>query len=336
MLGLLVLSLLGLSGCGGGSARVQSRSVDIGGASFGDLQAGWHTDFDRSLVSGSEFRSGGPGKDGIPALTRRHVASVRATTYLEPREPVIELELGGTARAYPLQILVWHEIVNDELAGTPVAVTFCPLCNTAIAFDRRVGGRTLDFGTTGNLRNSDLVMFDRATESWWQQFDGRALVGRLAGSRLTQLPARIVSWRDFRSAHPDGDVLTRETGYSRDYGHNPYPGYDDAKSPPFFPVSRTDRRLPPKARVVLVELGGRSAAVPLTALAHGPVTVSLAGHRLLVRRTGAAASALDAGEVAAGAAVPSVAVTELGRPVAFDTPFWFAVAAFRPHVVLAR
>src|SRR5438128_7946001 len=170
------------------------------------LTAGWKTDFSRHLVPLSQFQSGGPGKDGIPALDHPRFAPASAIDWLASREPVIELAVGRDVRAYPLQILVWHEIVNDRVGGIPVAVTFCPLCNTAIVFDRRVGGRTLSFGTTGNLRNSDLVMYDRQTESWWQQFGGEAIVGRYTGSRLAQLPARVVAWSAFRRAHPDGRV----------------------------------------------------------------------------------------------------------------------------------
>ena len=177
-----------------------------------ELTAGWRTDFSRHSVPFGEIGSGGPGKDGIPAIDHPHFAPADRVDFLRPREPVIELTARGETRGYPLQILIWHEIANDDIRGVPVAVTFCPLCNTAIAFDRRVGGRTLDFGTTGNLRNSDLVMYDRRTESWWQQFGGEAIVGRYTGTRLRQLPTRIVSWAEFRRRDPNELVLSRQTG----------------------------------------------------------------------------------------------------------------------------
>jgi hypothetical protein len=241
-------------------------------------------------------------------------------------------------RAYPLQILIWHEIVNDRVGGVPVAVTFCPLCNTAIAFDRRVSERTLSFGTTGNLRNSDLVMYDRQTESWWQQFGGQALVGRLAGTRLRQLPARIVAWREFARRYPHGLVLTRDTGFSRPYGQNPYGGYDDASRPPFFPAAHgNDRRLQPKDRVVFLERGRDAAVVPFSVLQRKRfVRVTVGGHRLVVRWRGGVASALDSGLIPRGRDVGAASVTEDGKPVVFDEPFWFAVAAFRPHVRIVR
>jgi hypothetical protein len=300
---------------------------------------GWRTDFRRHSVPLREFMSGGPPKDGIPAVDRPRFVSVReAGGFLEPREPVIELMVEGETRAYPLQILVWHEIVNDEIGGVPVAVTFCPLCNTSIVFDRRVVGGTLDFGTTGKLRNADLVMYDRQTESWWQQIGGEGVAGRYTGERLRQLPARIVAWREFAREHEDGRVLSRETGHDRPYGRNPYEGYDDVSSPPFFPAENLDDdRLSPKERVVFVETRGEAVAVPYSTLARRKtVQVELNGRELVVRWRGGVASALDADAVAGGRDVGAAEVTEGGKPVAFSEPFWFAVAAFRPDVRIVR
>ena len=152
-------------------------------------QEGWtKTDFSKSRVSWLEIVSGGPPKDGIPSIDNPIFKAVAGDKELTPRDPVIELAIGGDARAYPLRILIWHEIVNDTVAGVPVTVTYCPLCNSAIVFDRRVPPHVLDFGTTGKLRNSDLVMYDRQTESWWQQFTGEAIVGALTGTQLKLLP----------------------------------------------------------------------------------------------------------------------------------------------------
>ncbi|MDP8911049.1 MAG: DUF3179 domain-containing protein, partial [Actinomycetota bacterium] len=196
--------------------------------------AGWKTDFRRASVDLAEFTGGGPPKDGIPPIDEPGYESIEAARgWLSEPSPVIALVVDGRARAYPLAILIWHEIVNDTLGDEPVVVTFCPLCNTALVFERTLDGTVYDFGTTGNLRFSDLVMYDRQTESWWQQATGEAVVGELTGKRLTFLPAQIVSLADFAAAHPDGDVLSRETGHSRDYGRNPYPGYDEAGERPF-------------------------------------------------------------------------------------------------------
>ena len=175
---------------------------------------GWETDFSRHSVPYSEIISGGPPPDGIPPIDDpKFVSPEDADRWLTGQEPVIALEIDGDARAYPLQIMIWHEIVNDVVGDVPVTVTFCPLCNSAIVFDRRLDGVTYDFGTSGNLRNSDLIMWDRQTESWWQQLTGEAIVGELTGKVLTFLPAPIVSWEDFKAANTGSKVLSRSTGF---------------------------------------------------------------------------------------------------------------------------
>jgi hypothetical protein len=181
-------------------------------------------------------------------------------------------------------------------------------------------------------------MYDRQTESWWQQFGGAGLVGRYAGARLTQLPARIVAWSELRAAHPRALVLDRDTGHSRPYGQNPYAGYDSVDSSPFFHTrNSTDTRLLPKERVVYVERGPESAVVPFSTLARRRVVrVRVGGHDLTVRAAGKAASALDDVAIADGRLVTAATVTENGRAVPFDEPFWFAVAAFRPDARIVR
>ena len=161
--------------------------------------AAWpNTNFEIRSVEMDEIQSGGPPKDGIPPLDApTFVSGAEASGWLDPREPVIVVSIAGGTKAYPIQILTWHEIVNDEIGGTPVSVTFCPLCNATIVFDRRLDGTVYDFGTTGKLRKSDLVMYDRQTESWWQQFSGEAIVGKLTGKILRRLPASITAFRTF-------------------------------------------------------------------------------------------------------------------------------------------
>ncbi|MEJ7803726.1 MAG: DUF3179 domain-containing (seleno)protein [Candidatus Limnocylindria bacterium] len=156
---------------------------------------GWATDFSRHEVALDEFLSGGPGKGGIPAIDDPEFAEIPSIDWLEDQEPVIMLGVDDEWRAYPIQILIWHEIVNDTIAGVPVTVTFCPLCHTAVTFDRTVDGQVLDFGVSGNLRHSDLVMYDRQTESWWQQATGRGIVGEFSGTALEFLPSQLVSAR---------------------------------------------------------------------------------------------------------------------------------------------
>ena len=257
--------------------------------------AGWSTDFSRHDVALDEIISGGPGKDGIPAIDEPQFEAVESVGWLEPQEPVIAVGVGGDWRAYPIQILVWHEIVNDTLADAPVTITFCPLCHTAIAFDRRVGDRVLDFGTTGNLRFSDLVMYDRQTESWWQQATGEAIVGVLTGTRLPFVPSQIVSLGDFATSQPEGIVLSRDTGHSREYGRNPYVGYDTVDQNPFLFRGVIDGRLSPMERVVTVSIAGEAVAYPYSEVAKMEVVHDeVGGTPIVVFWQAGVSSALDA------------------------------------------
>ncbi len=286
------------AGCGGGGA-VQGGSPP-GGEAPRVSTDGWKTDFSRRSVALSEFRSGGPPRDGIPPIDEPKVVDqADAGRWLADREPVLVVEVAGRARAYPVQILVWHEIVNDELGGRPIAATFCPLCNSSVVFDRRLDGRKLSFGTTGNLRKSDLVMWDRQTESWWQQFSGEALVGELMGKQLEILPSQTLSWEDFRQKFPEGDVLSRDTGFDRDYGRNPYEGYDRPDEQPFLFEGETDDRLPAKERVAAVFVGKDSAVVPFSRLREDPIAeLRVGGTPVVVLFKGGVASALDEARIA--------------------------------------
>jgi hypothetical protein len=207
--------------------------------------------------------------------------------------------------------MTWHEIVNDTLNGIPVLVTFCPLCNSAIAFERTLSGQVLDFGITGNLRQSDLIMYDRQTQTWWQQITGEAIVGDLAGTKLRFLPATIVSWQDFKIAFPSGRVLNRDTGHGRPYGQNPYYGYDRADSSPLplFFKGAPDGRLLPKERVVAVTIGGKDVAFPFRRLAQELAgNYSLEGRDLVVLYEPTTRSALDSDLMREGRAIGSAGV----------------------------
>ena len=209
------------------------------------------TDFAKTAVDLSEIMSGGPPKDGIPAIDAPKFTAL-SNVDIPETEPVIGLLLGGEARAYPLRVLMWHEIANDEIGGVPVAVTYCPLCNAAVVFDRRVGDRVLDFGTTGKLRHSDLVMYDRQTESWWQQFEGRAIVGELTGTRLKIIPARLESLASFAARAPEGKVLVPNNPEARNYGLTPYSGYD-LSGAPFLYRGEFPKNVMPLDRVVRID-----------------------------------------------------------------------------------
>jgi hypothetical protein len=270
------------------------------------------TDFSKRTVELAEIESGGPPKDGIPAIDRpRFVGTPAARAWLKPKEPVIVLRMETDVRAYPLQILMYHEIVNDTVSGVPVAVTFCPLCNASIVFERRAADRVLDFGTTGRLRYSDLVMYDRQTESWWQQFTGKGIVGHYAGTELKRLPSEIVAFEDFMAAHPTGLVLSRETGHSRPYGRNPYTGYDRIDQSPFLFTGKKDHRLPPMERVLSLSAGGKHRLYPLTLLeAHPVANGELSGLPYVVFSKGGMASPLDSGRIEAGRPIPAATAFE--------------------------
>jgi hypothetical protein len=272
----------------------------------------WQTDFTKHTVPLDEIVPGGPPKDGIPAIDKPNFVSVaEADEWLSRREPIVVVAVGQEAKAYPLQILIWHEIVNDVVGDLPVTVTYCPLCNTALAFDRRLDGLLLDFGTTGRLRHSDLVMYDRQTETWWQQATGEGIVGTYSGRDLTFVGAPTVSWDTFKRQYPEGLVLSRETGHQRPYGRNPYAGYDNPGGGPFSRFFRRapDDRLPAMERVVAVQLGDVSAAFPFSVLAKRRVMHDdLDGGSIVVFWAPGTSSALDAAEIASGRDVGSTGV----------------------------
>ncbi len=283
------------------------------------------TDFDRTSVqSWTEILSGGPPKDGIPALDKPAFIAVSQEKRIAPSEPVMVLELENTRpRAYPIRYLTWHEIVNDVVGGVPVAVTFCPLCNSAVIFDRRVAQGTLRFGVSGKLRNSDMIMFDRQTESWWQQAVGEAIVGDLTGTRLRTLPGWMESWQAFRTRNPGGLVMD-QPAQSRDYGRNPYAGYDSLKRPFLYNGAPPPHGIAPLARVVRV--GNR--AWPLMRV-RDEGGIREAGVRISWEE--GQSSALDTAVIAKGREVGNVRVRDsAGRDVVHDVMFAFAFDAFWP------
>ena len=283
------------------------------------------TDFSKTSVENwVEIMSGGPGRDGIPALSDPEFVTVAAKTGLGPREAVIALEVAGEARAYPLRYLMWHEIVNDEIAGLPVAVTFCPLCNSAVSFDRRVGEQVLTLGVTGKLRASDMVMYDRESESWWQQATGLGIVGEMTGVELGTLPSWMESWESFRARNPEGLVMA-EPEHRRPYGQNPYVGYDSAARPFLYSGETPPHGIHPLMRVVRV--GER--AWPMDRLAEAG---ELREAGVVISWRAGKASALDSTTLAAGRDVGMVRVRDAsGQDLAHDVMFAFAYHAFWPE-----
>ncbi|MES0880057.1 DUF3179 domain-containing protein [Roseibium sp. SCP14] len=297
-------------------------------------RAGFTTDFSKATVNLDTIFSGGPPKDGIPSIDDPRFEKARDISWLGDREPVIRLELDETIKAYPLQILIWHEIVNDHIGSIPVSVTYCPLCNSSIVFDRRLDNDVLDFGTTGLLRNSDLVMYDRQSETWWQQFTGKGIVGKHSGRDLKMIPSRVVAFSEFRREHPDAEVLARPVPPRRNYGRNPYVGYDSRSAPyPLYQGELPDN-INPMARVVVVRDDSQTFAATLEHIRNkGSVALSDA---VQLRWTGEQASVLDRSETGSGRAVGSVEAIRTGKAeevlLVHDVTFAFVVHAFHPDL----
>ncbi|MEM6825340.1 MAG: DUF3179 domain-containing protein [Pseudomonadota bacterium] len=284
------------------------------------------TDFAITNVeSWAEILSGGPPKDGIPALNDPSFIPAGDEPRLGDREPVITLEMEDERpRAYPIRYLTWHEIVNDVVGGIPVAVTFCPLCNSGLTFDRRVDDRVLTFGVSGKLRNSDMVMYDQETQSWWQQALGEGIVGEMTGTKLVALPTWMESWAEFVARNPDGLVMD-EPGWPRSYGRNPYQGYDTSPRPFLYSGEMPPHGIHPLARVIRVE----DRAWPMERLAAvGAITET----GVTLTWTAGQASALDTGAINRGRDVGTVRVRDAnGQDLPHDVMFAFAYHAFWPN-----
>ena len=299
-----------------GLTERERRNVAILSRLFPEL------DWTMNTVDLTTISSGGPGRDGgIPSLQDPSFEVQADVDWIQPEEPVIALEINGEARAYPIQVLMWHEIATDTVGGVPVTVSFCPLCNTAIVFDRRVDGETRRFGVSGLLRESDLIMYDYTNYSLWQQITGESIVGVDAGTRLEFIPSQIISWAQFQESFPDALVLSRNTGFNRNYGLNPYQGYDRVGSSTIFSTSFDDERLDAKERVLTVELGEEAIAFPFTELAeHGVLTATIAATDVVALWSAGTVSSLDASVITRSADIGSAGVF---IPVAADQVLTF-------------
>ncbi len=255
----------------------------------------WKTNFSKTNIDFSELLSGGPPKDGIPAiLSPKFQKPERAAEWLDEKEPLILVRINNIPKGYPLQILIWHELVNDRIGEVPVLISFCPLCYSAIVFDRRLDNNELYFGVSGLLRNSDLVMYDFQTESFWQQFTGEAIVGDFTGRELIVLESQLISFEDFWNNYPDGLILSRETGYKRHYGSNPYLGYDNPEQKPFMFKGNFPKDIPPNEKVVGIKIGDSTKAYPYSlTLPMNVINDSFNGKDLVVFHKKGTYSVLD-------------------------------------------
>jgi hypothetical protein len=274
---------------------------------------------DEAAIPVGEIHRGGPPRDGIPAIDRPVFMPAGAATHLGADDRVLGVVRGDVARAYPIAILNWHEVVNDRFGDEAVTVTFCPLCGTGMAFAARIDGRDLVFGVSGLLYNSDVLLYDRQTESLWSQIMSRAVSGPLRSRTLQFLPTAHTSWGDWRWRHPHTQVLSPETGYERNYGRDPYAGYRDSEQL-MFPVSAQDRRLHPKEQVIGVTIGGEHKAYPFSALAR-------AGKAAIADRVGGVPITIEFDPQARTGRV----LDAEGRELPALTAFWFAWHAFHPE-----
>jgi hypothetical protein len=272
-------------------------------------------DLSNSLLPTDEILHGGPPRDGIPALTLPRFDQAGDVAWLRDDDRLLALKIDGAARAYPIRILNWHEVVNDEVGTTPVVVTYCPLCGTGMAFDAHVEGHRLEFGVSGLLYNSDVLMYDRETESLWSQLHRQAVTGPHRGKRLEMVPLTHTTWVRWRRDHPDGLVLSRDAGHARDYDSDPYLRY--ASSPgTMFPINHSDDRLPEKETVLGITRGGEAIAIPLERLSARPrpVRLTVGSDELFVYHFPDSAT--------------TFASTLDGDAVPATLAFWFAWSAF--------
>ncbi|MEA3275697.1 MAG: DUF3179 domain-containing protein [Pseudomonadota bacterium] len=281
-------------------------------------------DLSGSLVPASEIHLGGPPRDGIPSIDKPRFVGARDADFLEGEDAVLGLVRNGVVKAYPIPIMNWHEIVNDRVGGERVAVTYCPLCGTGVAFASRAKGRALTFGVSGLLYNSDVLLYDRETESLWSQLLAKAVAGPMKGRRLDVLPLTHTTWRAWRREHPDTLVLSTDTGYRRDYRRDPYGDYEKERGL-YFPVSAQSRHYHPKERVLGLEVNGRFKAYPFAELSRTgseELKDRFNGEELLIRFDWAneSARAYDAS----------------GRQLPAVTSFWFAWYAFHPDTEVYR
>jgi hypothetical protein len=272
------------------------------------------------IVDPNKILSGGPPMDGIPSIDNPEYVTVEeADEWIEDNELVLAIIYKGVKRVYPLQILVWHEIVNDFIADDPILITYCPLCGSGIAYERKINGEEVEFGTSGKLYNSNLVMYDRKTNSYWTQIDGLAIVGELTGIELKAISIDTVVWRDWKEAHKDSEVLSQKTGFFRQYGRDPYGSYYE-DSFLIFPVEAEDNRIHAKTVIFGVEVDGVYKAYKEDDVKKGAIEDSFAGVNLKIERD--------------NAGIVKITNTDTGNEIVKERDFWFAWYAFHPDTKL--
>lgn len=304
-----------------------ARVVTETGQRIGGGLLGGSFDFgenSKELIPLAKLISGGPPKDGIPSIDEPKYLKATEANFLNEDDLVMGVEIAGDARAFPIKILNWHEIVNAEIGGVPVAVTYCPLCFSGVAFKRTINGQVVEFGVSGKLYNNDLIMYNRKAgnlkENLWQQITGQAIVGELAGRKLEKIITDTIEWSNWRKSHPQTLVLSTDTGFVRDYEFSPYGDYDSS-SEVFFPVENKDDRLHPKTKVFGVEIAGKFKAYPESEIEKIiEIKDSVGGNPITIKRN------------------PQTGIVRFfdgkGGEVTPILEFWFSWVAFHPETEL--
>jgi len=280
-------------------------------------------DLSNSIISSKEIIRGGPPKDGIPAIDEPNFILPSENTRLQDNDQVLGVFNNGIAKAYPISIMNWHEIVNDSYGADPVVITFCPLCGSGMAFTASANGINLRFGVSGLLYNSDVLLYDRRSNSLWSQILGQGVTGEYKGTILQQIPVEHTTWQQWRDHYPDTQILSFTTGFSRDYQQNPYAGYS-INPETYFPVKFKARGLHPKEMVLAINLDGKSKAYPFVELAKGGVVVDD-----LIGDIEVSISYFPEHNSA-------IMTNKQGEKLPAITLFWFAWAAFHPDTAIYR
>ncbi len=211
------------------------------------------------------IKDGGPPRDGIPSIDQPKFLAVQEASYLRDSDRVIGVLYNRVKKAYPVKILNFHEIVNDQFDDHPVVITFCPLCGSGMAFNAQIAGSAKTFGVSGLLYNSDVLLYDRQTESLWSQISGEAVAGSLVSTSLEMIQTQFVTWSEWKKNYPFSEVLSTETGYQRDYSIDPYPTYYESESV-WFPVENESDLYHPKTRILGIQVNGKYKAYPFPEL----------------------------------------------------------------------
>ncbi len=281
-------------------------------------------DLANSTIPVSKILSGGPARDGIPSIDKPKFLTANKADYLKSADRVIGVEINGRARAYPIRILNWHEIVNDNFHGAPIAVTFCPLCGSGIVYESKFGGRAYSFGVSGLLYNSDVLLYDRETETLWSQILSKAISGKLVGSELKIIPSSHTSWGAWKKKHPNTQVLSTDTGAGRNYNRSPYGDYNKGQET-YFPLEFRSKKYHPKERVIGVTINGKHKVYPFSELAKLKSNVlkdEFAGQQLQLNFDAENRDGRIKG--ASGNILPSI------------NTFWFAWYAFHPDTKIFK